>query len=148
MQIEKRYYFHAAHRNEELVDDKCFSLHGHTYQIGLIFETTRNGSISTLFSDIDKDVEPLIKILDHSTLLHAKDIELGSVLESMKSKMVLLPFVSSAENMCFYIFNWILLNTSLNLHTIKLRETTSSTIHYQKSDYEKDCDFFNQKPAR
>ena len=36
--IKKSFHFHAAHRNEDLIGDRCFSIHGHTYYLDCHFQ--------------------------------------------------------------------------------------------------------------
>ncbi len=73
MLIQKDYKFYAAHRNEELAD-KCRNLHGHRYGIRCFFEVERQGAISTLFAEFDREIEPLIKEhYDHGMLINVHD---------------------------------------------------------------------------
>lgn len=133
--ITKKYHFYAAHRNE-LIDDKCRSLHGHTYKVEVELEMSepdyRTG-ITTLFSDIDAKIEPIIKEFDHALLLHHTD-KLGKVIgkysdENKADEQKILWFLeaTSAEN----IANSILLSLKeedLKVVRLSLSETESSTV--------------------
>jgi 6-pyruvoyltetrahydropterin/6-carboxytetrahydropterin synthase len=142
MRIKKEYHFHCAHRNEQLAD-KCNNLHGHTYHVSLIFNVHRNGSVTTLFADFDKKVLPLIAAFDHATLIHQSDPMCG-VLHDFRQKLYVLLFPSSAENMCYEIWRMLEITApELDLVEIQLKETTSSTVIYDKNDYLSDVDYFN-----
>jgi 6-pyruvoyltetrahydropterin/6-carboxytetrahydropterin synthase len=131
--IEKKYHFHAAHRNE-LINDKCKNLHGHTYHVTLSFPMSDPGKngITMLFSDIDKIVEPVINKLDHSTLMNQNDPLLQYLNDYSLSykdelKINVFPFPTSAENIAKYIMTAVK-KAGLPCCQIKLAETTSSEV--------------------
>lgn len=142
MQITKYYKFYYGHRNQSL-KDKCSRLHGHIAQLYITFEVYRNGDITTLFDEFDSKIEPLLKNeYDHRTLIDVNDPfytyvkcfeeETG---ESMGMKV--LPFPTSVENVCFYLFHQIT-KMGFNIYTLKFQETQSSTVHYTYYDYQND----------
>lgn len=127
MVIVKRYKFYAAHRNEE-IGGKCGSIHGHRYGIEITVAEPRNGSITILFADIDKLVDPIIAEMDHSLLIHDKDPAFQMLKDSGAcQRMYVVPFVTSAENMALYIMREIRL-AGLNVTKLALQETDSSTV--------------------
>ena len=130
MQIEKTYYFYAAHRNKH-GGKKCGRIHGHTYDVicTLNFTEMANG-ITMLFSDIDKVIEPIIKQYDHYFLLYEKD-PLCELLDLANEEYCKLPFETSAENMAVWIFNQI--KQELPITKIQFSETKSSKIIYEES---------------
>ena len=138
MIISKKYHFYAGHRNENL-NDKCFNLHGHTYYVTMNFdfdynENDENDGVTVLFGAIDKLVNPIIKKLDHSLLIHEKDPLLKYLMmftkEEKKSlKLSLFKNETSAENLAIYIFNEV--TQLLPIVKISVQETTSSTVIYE-----------------
>ena len=129
MIIEKKYYFHAGHRNKK-AGIKCSRIHGHTYDIitKIKFDNMKDG-ITMLFQDIDNKIKPIIKSFDHYLLLYEKD-SLCELLELNNEPFLKLPFETSAENMAIWIFNKIKNESKLNIVEIQLAETKSSNIIY------------------
>jgi 6-pyruvoyl tetrahydropterin synthase/QueD family protein len=128
IKIEKKYHFYAAHRNKK-AGEKCGRIHGHTYEVKCLFEFNEmNDGVTMLFSDIDKIVEPIIKQYDHYFLLYEKDT-LVELLELANEPFISLPFETSAENMCIWIFNQI--KNHLPIKQIQLAETKSSNVIYE-----------------
>ena len=131
MIIEKRYHFYAAHRNRE-AGEKCGRLHGHTYDVVCHFRwdaVEALSGVTMLFSEIDAQVEPIIKSYDHYLLLHEDD-ELCDALDLMEEPYRKLPFVTSAENMAMWLGTRITNETNLPLVRIELAETKSSNVTY------------------
>jgi 6-pyruvoyltetrahydropterin/6-carboxytetrahydropterin synthase len=78
--IAKRYAFEAAHRLPKVPDwHKCHNLHGHNYEV----EIEIRGEISSAsgfcggwdFFELDRVVNPLIKIVDHKYLNQIEGLE-------------------------------------------------------------------------
>jgi 6-pyruvoyl-tetrahydropterin synthase len=131
MKIEKKYHFYAAHRNKE-GGVKCGRLHGHTYNVKCTFKfEVMNGSVTMLFSDIDAIVEPIIKQYDHYLLLSTDD-PLCPILSMANEPFIELPFETSAENLCIWIFNQI--KNELPICKIELAETQTSSVIYEISN--------------
>ena len=129
MKIRKKYHFYAAHRNVN-AGEKCGRIHGHTYQIETTFHfNTITDGITMLFSDIDKQVEPIIKQYDHFFLLHDAD-PLVPVLEMANEAFIKLPFETSAENLAIWLYGKIMIETGLPIVEISVRETQSSEVVY------------------
>jgi len=138
MIISKKYHFYAGHRNETL-KDKCFNLHGHTYYITMDFDLDYNKDtgITILFSDIDLIVEPIIKQLDHSLLIHKQDpllkyLDMFCEQEGVGLKLYLMDNLTSAENLSRHIFKKVV--KKLPIVKILLKETTTSTVIYENSN--------------
>jgi len=130
--IEKKYHFYAAHRNKE-AGQKCGRIHGHTYNVKCYFKfetINENSGITTLFSDIDKLVEPIIKHYCHWLLLYEKDF-LCDILNLANEPFLKLPFETSAENMAIWLFTRIKNESKLPIVKIELGETKSSNIIYE-----------------
>jgi 6-pyruvoyl-tetrahydropterin synthase len=131
MEIVKRHYhFHSAHRNTELENDKCWSIHGHTYHADILISNDKLPGKSTglLFSEIDAKISPLIALLDHSFIIYKKD-PLYEMLLPLGMRLYPTNFETSAENLAKYIFD--ILSSELPILEIHLKETTSSTVIYK-----------------
>lgn len=141
MQIKKYYKFYYGHRNQDLKGTKCNNPHGHIGQVYCVFNVKRNGNISTLFDDFDSKLDKLFKEeFDHRTLIDVNDPLLDYILRyeqdtGDKLGMKILPFPSSVENVCFYLFHIIYIKFGFNLDRLEFQETTTSTIIYTLEDY-------------
>ncbi len=137
--ITRCYKFYAAHRNENLVRTKCSSLHGHVYRFEVEIDgNLKNEStgVSMLFEDIDMHIKPFVDSFDHSVILHERDpllmlmVQFNDTAES-PNKIVELPFPTSAENLAMYLY-MLIKKTGLPILEIRLKETDSSTVTYNK----------------
>lgn len=141
--VTKEYTFDSSH---QLVghDGKCANLHGHTYRVEVALKDTvirdedllsKNGAKSGFvmdFTDLKKIVKTgLIDKLDHAFL--AKGDE--PVLETLKatgSKLVVLGFRTTCENMAMYMVHWMRKH-DLPVHYVRVWETpTGSAICYDE----------------
>lgn len=130
MIVQKKYYFYGAHRNKN-AGEKCGRIHGHTYNITVhIKPQSINNGIGILFSDIDRQIEPIIKEYDHYLLLNQDD-ELCDVLRIANEPFIELPFDTSAENLALWLFTRIKNETNLPIIKIEIAETKSSNIIYE-----------------
>jgi 6-pyruvoyl-tetrahydropterin synthase len=132
MIVNKKYHFYAAHRNPE-GGEKCGRIHGHTYEIECYFNfeySDKESSVTVLFSDIDKLVEPIIKQHCHWFLLWEKD-SLCELLDLANEPYLKLPFITSAENLSIWLFNRIKTETKLPISRIDLAETKTSKVIYE-----------------
>jgi 6-pyruvoyl-tetrahydropterin synthase len=130
--IKKSFHFHAAHRNEDLPDDRCFSIHGHTYYLDCHFgfEKSDEASVTMLFSDIERSVLPAIEPFEHALIINNSD-PLYDVLKGVGIKLCVLEHPSSAENLAKLFFERIKSVTNLNLLQVDLKETTSSVVSFR-----------------
>lgn len=127
MKITKTFRFYAAHRNEE-IGGKCGSIHGHRYGLQVTVDEPRDGSVTILFEEFENRVRPLLDRLDHSLLLHDADPSRDALLSSGAcSRVYLVPFVTSAENMAEHILSE-LRSTGINVVELSLQETDTSTV--------------------
>ena len=131
IQIKKKYYFYAGHRNKE-AGIKCGRIHGHTYDVTCFFKFGKmiNG-VTMLFQDIDNLAEPIIKEYDHYFILCESD-PLAEVLQIENEPIKLVPFETSAENMAIWLFTRIKNEAKLPITRIELAETKSSTVIYEE----------------
>ena len=129
-QLEKSFHFHAAHRNTQLVGDKCFYLHGHTYAVILIMDNSPKEGNSTglLFSEVERIGERLVKQYCHTVLAKEGD----EVIERLGdlAKFSIFPFETSAENLAKHFFD-LFYDEGVKPIRVGLKETTSTTIWYE-----------------
>ena len=135
-EIVKKYHFHSAHRNLGLgKESKCSNIHGHTYRIEVCFDANyseddrvRKG-LNFSFEQLDQSVDPIIKDLDHCFILQDTD-PLVPILKG-HSRLYLLDFPSSAENLASHILNRIKEVSKVPVLWLTLAETTSSVVKVQ-----------------
>lgn len=130
--IKRSFHFHAAHRNDDLPGERCYSIHGHTYFLDCHFECEkpRERSFSILFSEIERRVSRIIDDFEHSLLINRRDPFLP-LLESTGTKLCILESTPSAEHVAQVFFERIRRETGLNLTQVDLRETTTSVVSYR-----------------
>jgi 6-pyruvoyltetrahydropterin/6-carboxytetrahydropterin synthase len=138
--IERKYHFYAAHRNE-LLNDKCRNIHGHTYYVTVelaFAEVDSKSGVTILFSEIDTRIEPIIKQLDHCFLIHIEDPLLKYLTlyeKECKDDLKMMGFIypTSVENISGWIWGQIYklsLPGVVNLK-VSVQETTSAIVHYE-----------------
>lgn len=150
MLIKKEYKFYAGHRNQDLINSPCFRIHGHNYFLSVFFKVKRvdSNSITTLFDEFDRFVEPLLKgRFDHRMFLDVNDslkkyLDLYQKETGEDSGYCPLPFPSSVENLGCYIFH--LISKKFDLDRIELKETNSSTLIYSSEDFKDDIRMRNK----
>lgn len=146
MIIEKYFKFYAAHRNEEL-KDKCSNLHGHRYGLRCFFEVERTTSVSTLFGDFDREVNPLIKNqYDHAMLINRHDPLYDTLADHMARtgealRLNIFERPTSLENLAHKLFSEIT-DLGFRLVTIELQETDTSVLTYTREDWVADNRLF------
>lgn len=130
-ELTKIFSFDTAHRLS-FHSGKCKNLHGHTYrlEISISGERDSNGLIMD-FGDLKRIVnDNIIQILDHATVIYEKDsLLLDSFPKSLKH--VVLPYESTAENMCVWIYEK-LEHAGLTCKQVSLWETPTSKAIYTK----------------
>jgi 6-pyruvoyl-tetrahydropterin synthase len=130
--IKRSFHFYAAHRNDDLPKERCFSIHGHTYFLDCHFllEKPEDRSYSVLFSEIERRVITVIDPFEHSLIINRND-PFFKILEPTGTKLCVLEFTPSAENVAKLLFERIKEATKLNLVQVDLRETTTSVVSYR-----------------
>ena len=151
MRIEREYHFYAAHRNQSL-GDKCYNLHGHRYGITVVIQPQRTtAGVTMLFGDIDKHVEPLIRQYDHALMIDRSDplhdllatenqlVDGTEPPNTGKARLNVVVFEeeTSAENLARRFFV-SLLEKSLPLVEVRVRETDRSVVIYDMDDHRRD----------
>lgn len=122
MKIAKEFRWEMGHRLPSH-EGKCKNLHGHSYKcmIELSGNTMGNGMVLDYY-DVKKIIEPIIDNLDHSFMVYKDDKELLEALKALNSKMVVVDFQSTAENICRYLLDKIKKSQlPANISKIKVR---------------------------
>jgi 6-pyruvoyltetrahydropterin/6-carboxytetrahydropterin synthase len=132
LSLVKHYRFHAAHRNREL-NNKCSSIHGHTYHVTCTFrveDVNPETGITIEFAEIDDRAAIVFDRLDHTLLLHKEDPLLAH-LQAFEEPLKLTVFdvPTSAENLCMEI-HMQLLRLGLPVELVQLMETPRSGVSY------------------
>jgi 6-pyruvoyltetrahydropterin/6-carboxytetrahydropterin synthase len=122
MKIAKEFHWEMGHRLPEHFG-KCKNIHGHSYKMIVELEGEVNeGGMIMDYYDLKKVVNPIVDLLDHAFMVYEKDKEIVSFLESVKSKMVIVDFQSTVENICRYILTEIRKqNLPPNVKKVKVR---------------------------
>ncbi len=107
MKIAKDFKWEMGHRLP-FHKGKCKNLHGHSYKLTVEFEGSidKNGMVLDYY-DVKEIVGPIVDNLDHSVMVFEEDEELIDVLEKLNSKAVVVPFQTTAENICGYFLKEI-----------------------------------------
>lgn len=122
MKIAKEFTWEMGHRLP-FHEGKCNNLHGHSYKcmIELTGEPDKNGIVLDYY-DLKKIVEPILDEMDHSFIVWKDDKELIDALEKLRSRMVIVDFQTTAENICVYLLNRIKSSKlPANINAIKVR---------------------------
>jgi 6-pyruvoyltetrahydropterin/6-carboxytetrahydropterin synthase len=129
MKIGKEYYFEMGHRLT-FHQGGCINLHGHSYKLIVILqgELNENGMLIDYY-ELDKIVNPIIKELDHGYLVYEKDSELIESLKKLNSRLLVVNFESTAENITKYLLSKLSENNfPKNIHklTVRVYETSDA----------------------
>lgn len=129
MKVAKEFRWEMGHRLN-FHKGKCKNLHGHSYKMMVEFEgePDENGMVIDYY-DIKRIIHPVVDELDHSIMVHDKDLELQEALRKLDSKMVVTPFESTAENLCIYFLEKICsleLPDNVSRASVKIFETENT----------------------
>ena len=107
MKIAKEFNWEMGHRLP-FHEGKCKNLHGHSYKcmIELTGKPDYNGIVLDYY-DVKKIVEPVFDDMDHSFMVWKGDKELIDALTKLNSRMVVVDFQTTAENICLYLLDKI-----------------------------------------
>ena len=122
MKIAKEFSWEMGHRLP-FHTGKCKNLHGHSYQcmIELTGDVDKNGIVLDYY-DLKKVAEPVFEELDHAFMVWDGDTELIDALTKLKSRMVIVDFQTTAENICLYLLDKIKsTNLPKNVKALKVR---------------------------
>lgn len=119
--VSKEFDWEMAHRLP-FHKGKCQNLHGHSYKLRLTVAGTvdMNGLVLD-FYDMKQIVHEEIEQLDHATLLNTGDKEYVDIFFKLNTKVVVVPFYTTAENICNYLIGKFAKKMPANIHIITLQ---------------------------
>ena len=125
--IAKDFYWEMGHRLPNH-DGLCRHLHGHSYSLRLILQghCNNNGMLIDYF-DLDNIVKKILEKYNHSFIVDENDTILIAFLKENSFKHNIIPYVSTAENLCDLFSKELLPEFkkygNITKITIRLRET-------------------------
>ena len=129
MRIAKEFRWEMGHR---LLchAGQCKNLHGHSYrmQVEVTSDELLNGMVMDYY-DLKQTVQPFVDELDHCFIINSKDEKLLEAAEELKTKIVVVNFETTAENLCRYFIDKILekgLPKKIQKLKVKIFETSTS----------------------
>ncbi|MDX1741710.1 MAG: 6-carboxytetrahydropterin synthase [Rhodothermales bacterium] len=131
MRVAKNFGWESAHR---LLSHAglCKNLHGHSYRMTVIMQGEPDGDgIVIDFQDIKRLLKPLVDSWDHATLISKSDTDLIDVIEGLGDRYVVLPFETTAENLCRYVADHLLREGS---KVVAARGITQITVRIHETD--------------
>ncbi|HCY75231.1 MAG TPA: 6-carboxytetrahydropterin synthase [Ignavibacteriales bacterium] len=122
MKIAKEFRWEMGHRLPEHFG-LCKNIHGHSYKMIVEFEGELDKNQMVIdYYDVEKIVNPVIEKLDHAFMVNKKDKVVLEFLEKINSKMVVVDFFATAENICSYLLSEIKkCSLPSNISSIKVR---------------------------
>ncbi|MBT8205119.1 MAG: 6-carboxytetrahydropterin synthase [Eudoraea sp.] len=145
IRITKEFSFETGHALYGY-DGKCRNVHGHSYHLSVTVIGTPITDASHVklgmvidFGDLKKIVkEEIVDPFDHATVFNKNTphIELARALETRDHKVILADYQPTSENMVIDFAARIRkrLPDTLQLHSLKLRETGTAYAEWYASD--------------
>lgn len=134
MKIAKRFRWEGAHRLP-WHDGPCRDLHGHSYEmfVEVEGEPDENGLLMD-FKHLKRALMPLIDTWDHATLVAASDDELLGVMQTTGWRHAVLPYDTTAENICIFVAEYLIETSREQLetrrvHTVRVRVAETETCY-------------------
>lgn len=125
--VTKEFHFYAAHRNEE-VGGKCANIHGHRYGLTVSVAEQRNGSVTILFEELERRLQPLLDEVDHCLFLNENDPAAPALVGSGAcGKVYKIGAPTSVENLAESFLRSARL-LGLNVVSLTLKETDTSSV--------------------
>ena len=107
MKIAKRFRWEAAHRLP-WHEGPCHNLHWHSYRMTVELEGEPDARGMLLdFKHLKRALKPLVDAWDHAILVAENDAVLLDVAEQTGWKHAVLPFDTTAENLCDYVAGYL-----------------------------------------
>lgn len=137
--LKRHFTFAGGHRLSKH-PGKCFSIHGHNYDVWVTVKAPQldKNDMVMDFSDLKKHVDPLIDEFDHCLVVNECDKEMTKPLKKRGMRvMVLGDFDPTAESMAAYIFvrlndKFIRLYNDIKVHEVEVFENVKSSAIYRE----------------
>jgi 6-pyruvoyltetrahydropterin/6-carboxytetrahydropterin synthase len=138
VRITRIFRFEAAHALNEY-NGPCKNIHGHSYKLWVTVCGTVDHLTGMLidFSSLKAIVnESIIKIFDHSLMLHEEDELIKNKIEGIAKNVIALPFNPTSENLVISFSDLIChaLPIHVQLHHLKVFETEFSFSEWYAED--------------
>lgn len=121
--IAKEFHWEMGHRLP-FHEGGCRNIHGHSYRMRVVVEGSldENGMVLDYF-DLKSIIDPLVADLDHAFLCDENDAEMLAFFAANPLKHVVVPFLSTAENLAGWFLEKIVekLRTYSNIFAITVR---------------------------
>jgi 6-pyruvoyltetrahydropterin/6-carboxytetrahydropterin synthase len=121
--IAKEFHWEMGHRLP-FHEGGCRNIHGHSYRMRVVVEGSldENGMVLDYF-DLKSIIDPLVADLDHAFLCDENDAEMLAFFAANPLKHVVVPFLSTAENLAGWFLEKIVekLRTYSNIVAITVR---------------------------
>jgi len=127
IKIAKEFNWEMGHRLQNH-NDLCRNLHGHSYKMRVELEgEIAENSMLMDYYDLTQIVSPIIEPFDHAFLIEETD-NILNFLQENNFRIVVVPFVSTAENLCKFfageIKNKLTQYKNIKHITVRIYETT------------------------
>jgi 6-pyruvoyltetrahydropterin/6-carboxytetrahydropterin synthase len=144
IRITKEFRFEMAHALLGY-DGPCKNIHGHSYQLSVTIKgipitnpvVSQTGMVAD-FTDIKRIVnDKIIQHFDHALVLN-KTTPASIYAGLQDQKLILLDFQPTCENLVVYFVNKLkdALPPALTLHSLQLKETSTSSAAWYAEDNE------------
>lgn len=129
--ISKEFHWEMGHRLP-FHEGGCRNIHGHSYRMRVVVEgrLDDHGMVLDYF-DLKSLVDPLVAQLDHAFLCDDNDAEMLAFFAANPLKHVVVPFLSTAENLA----GWFLDQIAHKLHPYKNIVAITVRIHETERTY-------------
>ena len=134
MKIAKRFRWEGAHRLP-WHDGLCKNLHGHSYTmfVEVEGEPDERGLLMD-FKDLKMCLTELVDAWDHGTIVDQNDSDLLDVMQSKSWKHYVIPYDTTAENMCIYAADYLIEHSGQvlrdhQIHTVRVRISETETCY-------------------
>ncbi|TDI70837.1 MAG: 6-carboxytetrahydropterin synthase [Bacteroidetes bacterium] len=134
MKIAKRFRWEGAHRLP-WHDGLCKNLHGHSYTmfVEVEGEPDERGLLMD-FKDLKMCLTELVDAWDHGTIIDQNDSDLLDVMQSKSWKHYVIPYDTTAENMCIYAADYLIEHSGQvlldhHIHTVRVRISETETCY-------------------
>lgn len=110
-------------------------MHGHSYEMFVEVEgkPDENGLLMD-FKHLKRALMPLIEAWDHSTLVGQNDTQLLQVMQDTGWRHAVLPYDTTAENICMFVADHLVESSSdllkaRHIHTVRVRISETETCY-------------------
>ncbi len=107
IRIAKEFHWEMGHRLP-FHEGGCRNIHGHSYRMRVVVEgrLDEHGMVLDYF-DLKSLIDPLVAELDHAFLCDENDAEMLAFFSANPLKHVVVPFLSTAENLVGWMLSKI-----------------------------------------